>query len=89
MVRSLISGQVLGFREENGGDLLLPLTPAENLNGREIVELILGCEQLPTEGGLLAGYAVAAAGGALTDHPLFAPPSPQERHKRGIEPDHS
>ena len=89
VVRILISGQILCVREENGDDLLLPLTPAENLNGREIVELILGCEQLPTEGGHLAGYAIAAAGGALTDHPVFAPPSPQERHGQGIEPDPS
>ncbi len=89
VVRILIRGQILGIRYESDDDLLLPLTPAENLKGREIVELILGCEQLPTEGGRLAGHAVAAAGRAMTDQPVFAPPSPQERHEQGIEPDHS
>lgn len=72
---TLISGQILGSREEKGEDLLLPLSPAEQLNGREIVELILGGEQLTSPGGQLANRAMAAAGSALADDALFSPPA--------------
>ena len=89
MVRSLIKGQILGFREEQDDELLLPLMPAETLNSREIVEMIFGCEQLPTEGGLMAGQAVAAASSALNDRPVFTAPHSRECRQRGSEAHHS
>jgi hypothetical protein len=43
----------------------MPVTPAENLRGAELVQLVLGDETLPTDTGRLAAEAVAAAGRSL------------------------
>jgi hypothetical protein len=88
-VRTLVDGRILACHEENGDDLLLPLTPADHLDNREIVHLVLGRESLPGKSGDLATRAVDAAAEAVADSPVFPSPRPQEHHEQGITPDHS
>ena len=65
VARLLARGGALGFREADGEETLVPVTPAENLRGSEIVRLVLGDETLPTGSGQLAAEAVVAAGRSL------------------------
>ena len=65
VARLLARGGALGFREADGEETLVPVTPAENLRGSEIVRLVLGDETLPTSSGQLAAEAVTAAGRSL------------------------
>ena len=51
----------LVYRRGGRVEPLVPVTPAENLRGSEIVRLVLGDETLPAGSGQLAAEAVAAA----------------------------
>lgn len=63
VARQLARGGLLDLRGESGEETLVPVTPAENLRGAELVRLVLGDETPPTDTGRLA--AVAAAGRSL------------------------
>lgn len=65
VARQLARGGLLDLRGESGEERLVPVTPAENLRGAELVRLVLGDETLPTDTGRLAAEAVAAAGRSL------------------------
>ena len=65
VARQLARGGLLDLRGESGEETLVPVTPAENLRGAELVRLVLGDETLPTDTGRLAAEAVAAAGRSL------------------------
>lgn len=60
----LIDGRVLQ-QHGDGTGMVLPVTSAEQLNGAEILELVLGNETLTTPGGLLAAQALQAAAESL------------------------
>mgnify|MGYP003604928612 FL=1 len=60
----LIDGQILQ-QSGDGTGMVLPVTNAEQLNGAEVLEVILGNEALTTPGGLLAAQALQAAAKTL------------------------
>ncbi|MCL7487797.1 MAG: YihY/virulence factor BrkB family protein [Desulfobulbaceae bacterium] len=53
------------YRTENNGPGFVPATPAENMEAREVVQLILGHEQIPTPGGEFSKQVIEAAEEAI------------------------
>lgn len=60
----LIQGRILQ-QNGDGAGMVLPVTSAEQLDGAEVLELVLGNEALSTPGGLLAAEALQAAADTL------------------------
>ena len=60
----LVEGRILQ-QNGDGTGMVLPVTSAEQLNGAEVFELVLGSEALTTPGGLLAAQALRAAAETL------------------------
>ena len=51
----------------------MPVTSAERISGNEVVELILGNEELASSGGQWASKAVHAASTALSGNRILEP----------------
>ncbi len=69
----LAAGGILR-RTEDGETTFLPATPAEHLEAREVVRLILGHEDLPTTGGRFSSYILQAAESAVPREAFPVPP---------------
>lgn len=74
----LVDGGLL-FRTENDGLKYIPATPSENIEAREVVQLILGHEKIPTLGGKISRQVVKAAEKAIPGDafPIIEQPIPE------------
>lgn len=61
----LIKGRLLNSSESNNEEVLIPVTPIDKLRASEVIQLVLGNETLPSQGGKLASQVIEAASEAL------------------------
>ena len=61
----LIKERLLRYTESNNEEILIPITSVDKLRASEVVQVVLGNELLPTQGGKLASQAIDAASKAL------------------------
>ncbi|MDY0350245.1 MAG: YihY/virulence factor BrkB family protein [Desulfobulbaceae bacterium] len=76
IINDLIRGGLL-HRTDDGGSAYVPAAPAETIEARQVVQLVLGHEKIPTTGGRFADRILAAAESAIppADFPLITPAS--------------
>jgi len=64
ILKRLVNGGLLHRTEDNGTGYI-PVTSAENIEAREVVQLILGHEKIPTVGGQFSREVIKAAEAAI------------------------
>lgn len=77
IIKDLIRGGLL-HRTDDDGSAYVPAAPAEIIEARQVVQLILGHEKIPTTGGRFSDRILDAAESAIPpdDFPLITPASP-------------
>lgn len=76
IIKELIRGGLL-HRTDDGGSAYVPAAPAEIIEARQVVQLILGHEKIPTPGGRFSDRIIDAAESAIPpdDFPFITPVS--------------
>lgn len=64
ITNKLVDGGLL-YKTENDGTSYIPAAPSENIEAKEVVQLILGYEKIPTPGGDFSLQVIRAAESAI------------------------
>ena len=64
IVNRLVDGGLL-YRTENNGNTYVPAAPSDNIEARDVVQLFLGNEEIPTIGGQFSHQVIKAAEQAI------------------------
>jgi hypothetical protein len=76
ITNTLVDGGLL-HKTENNGAGYIPATPSENIAAKEVVQLILGHEKIPTLGGDFSRQVIRAAEAAIPREAFPMVPQPE------------